>query len=244
MSLTYHKYPTHNEQTIQAAKAVLAASGYTIKYRNRDGKQYMTLMDYENRTWELGRSIVEANLKNVGISLVMLTSGSRHEFTMRINPEESGFVWTDDNTKLPAPRPVIDSFKGKHKFLSNFHSSPIYGYPSVEHAYQASKCANDADKKQFRTGTPDHAKRSGRKVQLRADWSDQLKIEIMRVLVREKFRAHPKLAQRLVATNTDELIEGNWWGDTFWGVCDGEGENHLGKILMDIRTDLSREDYL
>jgi hypothetical protein len=46
------------------------------------------------------------------------------------------------------------------------------------------------------------------------------------------------LKQLLLATGDKELIEGNTWGDTFWGVCNGIGQNHLGKILMAKRTEL------
>ena len=41
-----------------------------------------------------------------------------------------------------------------------------------------------------------------------------------------------------MATRDRVLIEGNDWGDTFWGMTDGEGENHLGKILMRVRAEL------
>jgi predicted NAD-dependent protein-ADP-ribosyltransferase YbiA (DUF1768 family) len=56
----------------------------------------------------------------------------------------------------------------------------------------------------------------------------------MRSLLRQKF-AHPSMRERLLATGDEELIEGNWWGDTFWGVCNGEGQNQLGKLLMRVR---------
>jgi predicted NAD-dependent protein-ADP-ribosyltransferase YbiA (DUF1768 family) len=42
----------------------------------------------------------------------------------------------------------------------------------------------------------------------------------------------------LKATGDEELVEGNWWNDTFWGVCNGVGENNLGKLLMKIRAEL------
>jgi predicted NAD-dependent protein-ADP-ribosyltransferase YbiA (DUF1768 family) len=59
----------------------------------------------------------------------------------------------------------------------------------------------------------------------------------METLLRQKF-AHPELRAKLKETNDAELVEGNWWGDRFWGVCRGEGENHLGKLLMKIRAEL------
>jgi len=56
-------------------------------------------------------------------------------------------------------------------------------------------------------------------------------------LVRQKF-SNPQLAKQLLDTKDFELIEGNTWGDTFWGVCSGKGQNNLGKILMQIRNEL------
>jgi hypothetical protein len=41
----------------------------------------------------------------------------------------------------------------------------------------------------------------------------------------------------LLATGDMELIEDNDWDDTYWGVCNGAGENNLGKLLMKIRAE-------
>ena len=48
------------------------------------------------------------------------------------------------------------------------------------------------------------------------------------------------LKQRLLATGDKRLVEGNTWGDTFWGVDlrSGRGENQLGRILMRVREEL------
>jgi len=37
-------------------------------------------------------------------------------------------------------------------------------------------------------------------------------------------------------------VERNYWRDTFWGFCGCRGENHLGRILMDLRAELRRAD--
>jgi predicted NAD-dependent protein-ADP-ribosyltransferase YbiA (DUF1768 family) len=58
-------------------------------------------------------------------------------------------------------------------------------------------------------------------------------------MVRLKFSTHQELRERLLATGEAELIEGNTWNDTFWGVCKGEGQNWLGKILMEVRKELA-----
>jgi hypothetical protein len=60
----------------------------------------------------------------------------------------------------------------------------------------------------------------------------------MESLVKEKFTRDTELGAKLVATGDEELVEGNYWGDTFWGVCRGVGQNHLGKILMKVREEL------
>ena len=60
----------------------------------------------------------------------------------------------------------------------------------------------------------------------------------MEECVRFKFTHHTELRDALLATADVELIEGNTWGDRIWGVYQGEGENHLGKILMKIRSEL------
>lgn len=60
----------------------------------------------------------------------------------------------------------------------------------------------------------------------------------MRQCVALKFESHPDLAEMLLDTGNTKLIEGNSWNDTYWGVCGGRGKNHLGKILMGVRSQL------
>jgi N-glycosidase YbiA len=132
----------------------------------------------------------------------------------------------------------IDSFEGEYGFLSNFYPCRIYynglWYPSVEHAYQAAKTADLDERIRVQSAkTAGKAKRLGKSVTLRPDW-EEVKLEIMRLLVYKKFFDY-ELRKRLCETGAAELVEGNWWGDTYWGVCKGVGENHLGKILMKIR---------
>jgi predicted NAD-dependent protein-ADP-ribosyltransferase YbiA (DUF1768 family) len=57
-------------------------------------------------------------------------------------------------------------------------------------------------------------------------------------LLRQKFQ-NPELREKLLCTGKLELIEGNYWGDTYWGVCRGVGENRLGKLLMLVREEAS-----
>lgn len=134
----------------------------------------------------------------------------------------------------------ITEFQGEFRWLSNFAPAPVlmYGveYPSVEHAYQAAKCAVAADRKMFLNITAGQAKRLGREVRVRPDW-DEFKVEAMTMLVRRKFEI-PEYRARLLGTGDVLIAEGNQWGDTFWGVCNGRGDNVLGKILMVIREEI------
>lgn len=136
----------------------------------------------------------------------------------------------------------ITSFTGEdYRFLSNFSPCLVeydgVTYKSVEAAYQAAKTANPLERIIFVFATPSAAKKLGKKLKLRADWDD-IKVGIMRDLVKQKFTTHKNLAQRLVATGDAKLIEGNTWNDKFWGVCDGVGSNMLGIILMEVRQEI------
>lgn len=143
---------------------------------------------------------------------------------------------------------MIDKFDGtKYAFLSNFYMCPIWYdgilYPSSEHAYQASKSTNFAIRKLVANlKTPAESKKVGKQIQMRDDW-DKIKVSIMREIVAIKFLSNPKLLTKLMATGNEKLeyqpylnqLEGNTWGDQFWGVCNGVGENWLGTVLMDLR---------
>ena len=137
----------------------------------------------------------------------------------------------------------INNFSGEYRFLSNFWMCTVEFegdyYPSSEHAYQAGKTLNITERSLMRSDcvTPGDAKRYGKIVTLRPGW-DIAKIPIMTRIVSDKFKRNPELAKLLIATGDQILIEGNKRHDTFWGTCNGVGQNHLGTILMDVRTDL------
>ncbi|MCY4584733.1 MAG: NADAR family protein [Bryobacterales bacterium] len=141
---------------------------------------------------------------------------------------------------LHRPR-AIERFVGEYRFLSNFFPRPLTWkgerWPTAEHAYQAAKCERPEQFRMFRNlASPGAAKRLGRKVVMRPDW-DRVKEDVMLSIVRAKF-SDPWLRRRLLATGDAELMEGNEWGDRYWGVCRGAGENRLGKILMRVRTEI------
>lgn len=136
---------------------------------------------------------------------------------------------------------VIDSFTGEHFFLSNFYPAPLefggFVFPTSEHAYQAAKSSDINIWRRFtKIPHPGQAKKYGRQIEVRPNWEKE-KINVMRKVLNNKFRDNEDLLQMLYNTGSAKLVEGNTWGDRFWGVCDGRGLNNLGILLMEIRDD-------
>ncbi len=142
---------------------------------------------------------------------------------------------------------AITRFKDEYRFLSNFWFCPIQydgvTYPSNEHFYMAMKTVDKEQRAAIAAcKTPAQAKRLGRKVVLREDWNE-IRLQVMEHGLRIKF-ANNDLAEKLIATGSALLVEGNYWHDNFWGVCSCRkcttGSNHLGKLLMQIRKEISK----
>lgn len=143
------------------------------------------------------------------------------------------------------PNMTISKFAGDdYSFLSNFYPCPVrvcfpghgcWTFPSSENAFQAAKCPSRAS--EFTGLTPGQSKKLGRSVELRRDW-EEVKDDVIHDVVLAKFQQNPELAAKLAATGDEELIEGNTWGDRYWGQVDGVGKNMLGKTLMRVREEL------
>jgi ribA/ribD-fused uncharacterized protein len=111
-------------------------------------------------------------------------------------------------------------------------------YPSVEHAYQAARCASQADRDAIRAArSPGEAKRLGRAAAQTANWPDRREA-VMHSLLHAKFR-EADLRRLLLATGCRPLVEENDWGDRFWGRVNGDGENRLGELLELVRSELA-----
>jgi ribA/ribD-fused uncharacterized protein len=137
---------------------------------------------------------------------------------------------------------TIDRFSGRYNYLSNFSPHPVTmpdgrEHRTAEHAFQSAKAVTLSDY-DFVTGqpTPGRAKQAGRRIARRQDW-DEVRDAVMLAVIRAKFTRGTMLANLLDLTGDEELVEGNTWGDRYWGVCGGSGENRLGKILMQVRSE-------
>ncbi|CBN56814.1 MULTISPECIES: NADAR family protein [Kamptonema] len=133
--------------------------------------------------------------------------------------------------------------------FSNFSPHSIYlngqDWLTVEHYYQAQKFVGSVDEQLIylihASETPQQAAKLGREPsrQLRPDW-EEVKTEIMREAVLTKFITHSDIQAILLSTG-DRLIVEDSPTDYYWGCgCDRTGQNHLGKILMSVRLEISQ----
>lgn len=138
---------------------------------------------------------------------------------------------------------TISHFRGDYFFLSNFYPHPIewrgLKFACSEGAYQAAKTTPDRWS-DFCEKDGYGAKRLGNSVSMREDWDD-IKTDVMDEVLKIKF-SDPSLKELLLATGDKTLIEDNNHGDRFWGVYHGKGENHLGLLLMKLRSELRGEN--
>lgn len=140
------------------------------------------------------------------------------------------------------------------KVINNFHSDPTHAflsnmalldepivyedieYKSVENFYQAMKTTDQSLRISQIDLTPHESKKWGRRLPLRANW-ESIKRQVMWYALTQKF-SQPRFAALMCALGDAVLVEGNYWHDTYWGVCKGVGENHLGKMLTEIKHKL------
>ncbi len=142
----------------------------------------------------------------------------------------------------------IKGFFGPYFFLSCWYPAKVIfdgiEYPSAENAYQAQK-VDRANRKDFAHFTPEESKKYWNKYTLAdkcaADW-DARKADVMLKVVTAKFAQNSDLRQKLLNTGDKYLESVGWYGDTFFEVdIEKGGQNMLGKILMSVRLQLSKQ---
>lgn len=157
-----------------------------------------------------------------------------------------------DFPELAKSTGLITDFRDEHAFLSNFYMEPFYVksllVPSAEHAFQAAKTTDPWWRERIiETATAHEAKHLGNRCPLRPGW-DERRVSVMREILRWKFALRSDLATKLLLTGGKHLVEGNNWGDRFWG-CERDpaergtwcGANHLGILLMERRKELQND---
>lgn len=128
----------------------------------------------------------------------------------------------------------------KHGFMLD----ELYWITS-EHYFQAQKFVGTEYLEILRqTKTPKDAANMGRNrsLPLRSDW-EQVKDDVMRKAVLQKFKTHTNIREILLGTGNELLVE-NSPIDYYWGCGkNGSGKNKLGQILMEVREVLRNEQF-
>lgn len=137
---------------------------------------------------------------------------------------------------------MINNFRGEYNWLSNMYFCDVEYknniFKSVENAYMFAKADTSGEWLKFCLENPPNiCKKKSRNIEVREDW-DNIKLSVMYDLLIQKFSQEP-FRTKLLATGNENIQEGNYWNDTFWGVDlkqnPNTGENNLGRLIMYIR---------
>ena len=137
----------------------------------------------------------------------------------------------------------IKGFKDEYAFLSNMFPASFsengITFSCSESYYMGHKSGLASDLEVFSKLDGYKAKKLGKTLVLQENWETEKLIVMKRALIL-KFSQNPDLLNKLLATEDAYLEEKNFHRDFFWGVCDGKGENFLGKLLMEVREELAK----
>jgi ribA/ribD-fused uncharacterized protein len=140
---------------------------------------------------------------------------------------------------------LVKGFFGEYRWLSNFHLCEVHYegliYTSSEGAYQSAKTTDSWLRESFTKEEPSKTKKMGQELRIRSGW-DRMKVQVMYDVLTDKFTRNQDLKSKLLETGSKYLEETNYWGDTFWGVCEGKGKNVLGELLMKVRNELKIQE--
>jgi ribA/ribD-fused uncharacterized protein len=139
---------------------------------------------------------------------------------------------------------MIMLFQGQYAFLDNFYFTPIHihgiTYPTLTHAFYACKTYIPEERKRILyTPSPREVLSIGRRLTTRKNWEYQ-KLSLMKTLLAIKF-SKPELQAKLLATQSDVILFGNYFNETYWGVDlrTMKGSNRLGQSLMLLREEIA-----
>lgn len=149
---------------------------------------------------------------------------------------------------------TTEGFQGEYDFLSNMYPFEVeyrgLTFASSEHLYQWLKVDPNTSFSQLWRDKIRHASngRIAKKITKESafpfrpvDDVDEFRLKAMKIALWAKFKQR-EMADKLLSTDDIALVEHNYWKDDFFGVYQGVGQNHLGRLLMELRMYL-RANY-
>ena len=137
---------------------------------------------------------------------------------------------------------MINKFDNEYIVLSNYYPQNItykgITYNCAMNAYYGQLISDNLQKKAIANATPSRALSMVINSISKIDYSQEEQDNIMYEILKVKF-SDSKLKNLLLQTNQEPLNNNINWEDTYWGICNDEGDNKLGKLLMKLRDELS-----
>lgn len=145
---------------------------------------------------------------------------------------------------------VVLFYESNHYYLSNFSAFVVewrdYAWPTSEHAYHGAKFNGDEAyssaigirEKILKARSAHEAMKIAQSctVSMTDGWKAR-KLSVMKEILRHKLEQHRYIQRKLKQTLGMTLIEDSW-RDSYWGRGkDWDGENHLGKLWMEVRDE-------
>jgi predicted NAD-dependent protein-ADP-ribosyltransferase YbiA (DUF1768 family) len=186
----------------------------------------------------------------------MADSGSNRQHLMQLqtkSKEEIDKYFEDQAHFYLAKRKIetIDNFNGVFDFLNNEYPCEVYFeglmFPSVFHAFQAARSTKEHERAKIAyADSMQELYELATEIEDPADWQSK-RLLVMEKCLRDKFRRHREMRERLRKTGNRDLL--NSYADKsssnlYWGVVEGNGQNHLGKLLEAIRLDVHTDKEL
>lgn len=155
-----------------------------------------------------------------------------------------------DEANQPGPDDPILFYPKEFYPLCNFSAFTVVmdgiTYPTSEHAYQAQRYIRSGDKdivRFIRKASSAHEAfqiaQENKHLAL-PSWQG-VKFDVMKEILFLKVNQHPYVMQKLLETGDRIIIEDSWRDDVWgWGP-NKDGQNHLGRLWMEIREELRQE---
>lgn len=165
-----------------------------------------------------------------------------------LSPRDAQYLYSINTIEKPElhghdTESQIFFYEHEYYVFSNFSAFMIQWkgklYPTSEHAYHSEKFIDEGLKEQIRNASSAHGalKLSHQHRDKYLNNWDQIKVSVMKDILREKVVQHPYVLKKLLDSGNRTLIEDSW-RDSYWGWGpDKKGDNHLGKIWMELREE-------